>query len=306
MPSRRLTESWDSGSVSRLPAARGTIGAVSSPFSAYLRVYEPLAAFSRDTQHLWRMYAAEGRAPSPQEGPALQRRLVIDALGAGWTRLPELPVEAYLMQDSGSLLVCPWELREQVAEAALSARQGVPSTIADAFVPPTLAAAAERVTAEWRNGARVLEHGTPRLHETSSGWTVPLRWFVFVDLDEKDLCVRPGERCLRYRTTMARARRRAHRALAVLRRSVGDTPITTAVEEGARWLEEFHPRSVVELDYGGLVDLLADDALREDDSPGLVADGLAALAREDAEAAGQAYEKLVDRWRAVQLLERCN
>jgi hypothetical protein len=62
----------------------------------------------------------------------------------------------------------------------------------------------------------------------------------------------------------------------------------------------------VELDYGGLVDLLPDDALEEDDSPKLVAAGLAGLSRGDADAATEAYEKLVARWRAVQLLERCN
>jgi hypothetical protein len=94
--------------------------------------------------------------------------------------------------------------------------------------------------------------------------------------------------------------------LSVLRKSVGDAPINEAVEEAARWLEEFHPRSVVELDYGGLVELLPDDALDEDDSPGLVAAGLAALSRGNADAATEVYERLVARWRAVQLLERCN
>ena len=82
--------------------------------------------------------------------------------------------------------------------------------------------------------------------------------------------------------------------------------ITEAVEEGTRWLEEFHPRSIVELDYGGLVNLLPDDDLTSDDSHGLVAAGLSALSRGDADAASGAYEKLVARWRAVQLLERCN
>ncbi|MGH3648677.1 MAG: hypothetical protein ACRDTM_16075 [Micromonosporaceae bacterium] len=276
-----------------------------SPFAAYLRVYEPLVAFSRAQQQQWRVYAAEGHAPGTGEGPAMQRRMVIDALGVGWTRLPELAPEAYVMEDGGSLLVCPWELRQQVASAAISARQGVPQSLADAFVPPTLMAAAQQVSAEWHNGAHP-EQEPPKLHETTSGWTIPLRWFVYVDLDEKDLVLRPGVRRLRYRTSMARARRRAHRALAVLRRSVGDTPITEAVEEGARWLEEFHPRAVVELDYGGLVSLFTDEQLREDDSPGLAADGLAALARDDAEGATSAYQALVERWRSVQLLERCN
>jgi hypothetical protein len=78
------------------------------------------------------------------------------------------------------------------------------------------------------------------------------------------------------------------------------------VEETARWLDEFHPGSVVELDYGGLVNLLSDDTLAADDSPGLVAAGLAAVGRGEADAATTAYERLVERWRAVQLLERTN
>ncbi|HET6214795.1 MAG TPA: hypothetical protein VFE14_18150, partial [Micromonosporaceae bacterium] len=70
--------------------------------------------------------------------------------------------------------------------------------------------------------------------------------------------------------------------------------------------EDFHPRSVLELDYGGLVELLSDDTLREDDSPGLVAAGLAGLAGGDADSASEAYETLVARWRTVQLMERSN
>jgi hypothetical protein len=241
-----------------------------------------------------------------REGPTLQRQLVMNALGVGWTRLPELPDEAYLLEDSGSLLACPWNLRQQVAQAALTARNGVPKPIADAFVPSVLVTAAEQVRAEWQDPAHPLETQEPRLHESSSNWTVPLRWFVLVDSAEKELALGSGDRRLRYRTAMARARRRAHRALAVLRRTLGDTPMTTAMEEGARWLEEFHPRSIVELDYGGLVALFSERQLREDESPALAAEGLAALAKGDADAASKAYETLVERWRAVQALERCN
>ncbi|MBX6355921.1 MAG: hypothetical protein IRZ05_08705, partial [Micromonosporaceae bacterium] len=251
-------------------------------------------------------YVREGRAVTPLEGPVRQRTAVLEALGAGWTRLPDLPEEAYVLEAEDTLLVCPWNLRVRVAEAALSARDGVPSVLADAFVPPVLAGQARAVVDDWRSGARVLERGVPRLHEQIATWGVPLRWFVFVDLDERELSLQPERRMLRYRTEISKARRRAHRGVSVLRKSVGDVPITAAAEEGARWLEEFHPRSVVELDYGGLVDLLPDETLREDDSPGLVAAGLAGLARGDTDAATEAYEKLVSRWRAIQLLERCN
>ena len=277
-----------------------------SLFASYLRVYEPLTAFDRDRQIFWRRYVREGRAVAPLEGPVRQRTSVIEALGAGWTRLPDLPDEAYVLETDDTLLICPWNLRVRVAEAALNARDGVPPVLADAFVPPVLAGQAKAVVEDWRSGAKVLEQGVPRVHEQVATWGVPLRWFVFVEAGERELTTRPDRRVLRYRTEISKARRRASRGLSVLRKSVGDAPITEAVEEAARWLEEFHPRSVVELDYGGLVDLLPDEALAEDDSPGLVASGLAGLSRGDAEAATEAYEKLVTRWRAVQLLERCN
>jgi hypothetical protein len=272
---------------------------VPSLFAAYLRVYEPLAAFDRDEQHYWRRYVREGRAVGPGEGPQRQRTAVLEALGSGWTRLPDLPDEAYVLETDDTLLVCPWSLRVRVAEAALTARDGVPPVIADAFVPPGFAGLARGVLEDWRAGSS-------RLHEQVATWGVPLRWFVFVDIRERQLSTEAGRRLLRYRTPISKARRRAHRGLSVLRRSVGDAPITEAVEEGARWLEEFHPRSVLELDYGGLVDLLGDDQLTEDDSPRLVAAGLAGLARGDADSATEAYERLVNRWRAIQLLERAN
>jgi hypothetical protein len=280
---------------------------VPSLFASYLRVYEPLTAFDRERQVFWRRYAREGRALGLIEGPVRQRTAVLEALGAGWTRLPDLPDEAYVLERDDSLLVCPWNLRLRVAEAALNARDGVPSVLADAFVPPILAGQAKAIVEDWRSGAKVLEHGVPRVHEQIATWGVPLRWFVFVDLDEREIALNPGGgRTLRYRTEISKARRRAHRGVSVLRKSLGDAPITEAVEEGTRWLEEFHPRSIVELDYGGLVNLLPDDVLAQDDSPGLVAAGLSALSRNDADAASEAYEKLVERWRSVQLLERCN
>jgi hypothetical protein len=275
-------------------------------FASYLRVYEPLSAFDRQSQSYWRRYVHDGRAVTPAEGPGRQRTAVIEALGANWTRLPDLPDDAYVLQSEQTTLICPWNLRVRVAEAALEARDGVPAVLADAFVPPVLAGLAKAVVSDWNSGARVLEFGAPRQHEQISTWSVPLRWFVLVDVDERELVIEPGRRVLRYRTGIANARRRAHRALSVLRRSVGDVPVTEAVEESTRWLEEFHPRSIVELDYGGLAEVLPDEDLAADDSPALVARGLTALKKGDAEAATAAYEELVERWRAIQLLERCN
>jgi len=275
-------------------------------FASYLRIYEPLTAFDRERQVYWRRYVKEGRAIATADGPVRQRTAVLEALGAGWSRLPDLPEDAYVLETDDTLLVCPWNLRVRIAEAALMARDGVPAVLADAFVPAKLAGLARSVVDDWRNGARVLEQGMPRVHEQIATWGIPLRWFVFVDLSERELTLEAGMRTLRYRTEISRARRRANRAHSVLRKALGSVPVTDAVEEGAKWLEEFHPRSIVELDYGGLVDLLPDEDLQADDSPGLVAAGLAALSRGESDAAAETYEQIVARWRAVQLLERSN
>lgn len=275
-------------------------------FASYLRVYEPLSAFDKQSQVYWRGYVHDGRAVTLAEGPRRQRTAVLEALGAGWSRLPDLPNEAYVLQSGETTLICPWNLRVRVAEAALEARDGVPPVLADAFVPPALAGVARAVVSDWNAASAANASGAPRQHEQISTWNVPLRWFVLVSAEERELTLEPGRRVLRYRTEISKARRRAHRALSVLRRSIGDVPISEAVEESARWLEEFHSRSIVELDYGGLAEILPDDVLREDDSPTLVATGLTALAGGDADAATAAYERLVERWRAIQLLERSN
>jgi hypothetical protein len=274
--------------------------------ASYLRVYEPLSAFDKQSQVYWRGYVHDGRAVTLAEGPGRQRTAVLEALGAHWSRLPDLPNEAYVLQSGEHTLICPWNLRVRVAEAALEARNGVPPVLADAFVPPALVGVARTVVSDWNSLARVTSYGAPRQHEQVATWNVPLRWFVLVSEEERELSLQPGRRVLRFRTEISKARRRAHRALSVLRRSIGDVPISEAVEESARWLEEFHSRSIVELDYGGLAELLPDEVLNADDSPSLVSAGLSALATGDADAATAAYERLVERWRAIQLLERCN
>src|SRR5882757_9185609 len=118
------------GSRCHPPPSRGTIRSVAANFAAYLRVYEPLTAFDRDRQLYWRRYVKEGRAVAPADGPVRQRTAVLEALGAGWSRLPDLPEDAYVLETEDTLLVCPWNLRVRIAEAALTARDGVPPVLA--------------------------------------------------------------------------------------------------------------------------------------------------------------------------------
>ena len=85
------------------------------------------------------------------------------------------------------------------------------------------------------------------------------------------------DRALVYLTAMSRARRRVARALHIVRKVFDDGPASAAIEEIARWLEEFHPHSLVELDYGGLVHLLDDETLSADTSVAEIAEALERL-----------------------------
>ena len=120
---------------------------------------------------------------------------------------------------------------------------------------------------------------------------MPLAWFVPFAGTERWLGPRPGRgtaalaahdrsmtRALLYVTPMP-GRAAVARGLAALRGAgVGlggpdahSARAETELAEVARWLERFHPYSLVELDYGGLVNLLSDDALRGDESVAEVA-----------------------------------
>ena len=125
-------------------------------------------------------------------------------------------------------------------------------------------------------------------------------------------------RTLIYATAMAQARRRLARSLTAVRkglrgplgtdedvrkRSLG---VTAELEDVGRWLEDFHPRSVVELDYGGLVNLLTDDALRSDQSVAEIRAAISGLNRDEPELAITMYRRASDRWRPLRAAESAN
>ena len=204
--------------------------------------------------------------------------------------------------------------------------------LADAFAPSQAQQAAEDF-ARWE-GKGV----PPRVYIQSSTWSVPLAWFVPFAPTERWLVLgsaadasskgpaatASATRTLIYATAMAQARRRVARALAGARRAAAPRPADRAgrpgqggrargqaamiqvsgeLEEVGRWLEEFHPHSLVELDYGGLVQLLDDDALRADQSVAEVSAAVTALASREYELAAAMYRRLRARWRNLEAIQ---
>ena len=279
---------------------------------AFLRVYEPLAAFEGEQRRHWDAYARRGRASAPEDAVARERAAALRALVPPLPGLPVLEEHAHVTEVDGVTLVCPWRTRLRSLEALEDFAADLPDDVLEAFVPLGLARSAGEELDAWR-----ADHPHERTCQLSSPWHVPLRWFVLVDAEERDVRLgrpdggsgtrvgRLAGRRLVYRTAMSRARRRTARALSVLRRSE-DVPLAAGVEDVGRWLEEFHPRSLVELDYGGLVHLLDDAALTQDDSAADVAAALAALGRGDAAAAAEAYERVAARMKALRAVESAN
>lgn len=283
---------------------------------ASLRVYEPLAAFSGEQRAHWEAYAARQEAPTPAAAVRLLREAAVRAqVGPSPRVLPEVDAHAFVTEVDGVTLVCPWDTRLRSLEALEEFLVDVPSPLLPAYLPRAVAEGiGDEVDAER------MAHPDGRSHVLTAAWHVPLRWFVLVDPQERE--VRLGDaadgrsagagtrrrtgRSLVYRTPMSRARRRVARALSVLRRTVEDGGVTGSVEDLGRWLEEFHPRSLVEIDYGGLVHLLDDAALAQDESARDVTLALAALGEGDTERAAAAYARVTGRMKALQAVESAN
>lgn len=278
------------------------VSSVLVPYTSYLRVYEPLAAFGEPERSHWTRYAQRAELPTAQD--ELRRSL------ADLVPTPPVPVPVHESDDAfvavldGVLCVCPWRTRMR-SWLALGELGGLfPATVLDAVLPPVVrgqAAADHERWAERNPDAR------PWIRTTV--WHVPVRWFVLFDDEEREYVAGEaggGRPLLRYRTPMVQARRRLARALRTLRETVDEGPLTEGLVEVGRWLEEFHPRALVELDYGGLVHALSGDHLAADRSAADVAEGIAALRDGDSDAAGAAYGRLADRWRAVRDLQSSN
>ena len=296
-------------------------------YAASLRVYEPLRAFPEPERAQWSDYVARGQGFDTVTGAAAEHAAGLAAvIAVPPTGAPEEDVEpAFVRRHEGVPYICPARTRLRSWQALSEFRASLPEVLAGAFVPLAVIENAENALEKW-----LVEHPELRSHVQTVTYQMPLRWLLLVEASERDLghgprfaravtdpdaAVGPAagiepppserRRCV-YVTTMAQARRRAARALNVVRRTIEDGPVVEGVEGVARWLEEFHPHSLVELDYGGLVHLFEDDELEDDQSPALVAQALKALEAGETEAAGEAYELVMAHWHDVQAFETVN
>lgn len=313
---------WHPGGVpdSRRPDRPGrngrSAGSRRPPYVAYLRVFEPVEHLPEQARARWVAYAASqpGRAAlEAAEFAAAVRRL------AGRPPVPVPPVESrdgLLLEVDGATYVCPQQTRLRVWRQLTSSDPG--ETSLSSALGETSPALREQAAADLADYTR--DGGEPRVFTRATTWRVPVSWFVPFAGDERDLVLdsgrdsgpagagaaATGERHLRYRTTMSSARRRCAHGLRAARAHLDDDDVIAEIEAVARWLEQFDHRSMLELDYAGLVELLDDAHLLGDDSADDVAQGLAALVEGDALSAAAAYRRFSTRWQRVALLARAS
>ncbi|MGH3620182.1 MAG: hypothetical protein ACRDQ5_00105, partial [Sciscionella sp.] len=164
-----------------------------------------------------------------------------------------------------------------------------------------------QATARSRASAVMAEQASGAVHSVSATWTVPLPWFCIVDPDARRVVLAPRddpERSVSWRVGMVDARHRVARAYSVVSKAIGEGGPASILRDTGNWLEHFDPASVVELDYGGLVQLLDDETLLADTSAADVHAIVDALELGDAEHVAQHYELLRDFWAELAARER--
>jgi len=291
---------------------------VPRPFVAYLRVYEPLSALDGPLADRVRKALAAGPLSRADAGArerelwlrsqlARPRRLLPGELPDGRVA-PDAPFDVMTISPAevpGEVgpgpLVCPLDLRARSAAALVGFLASAGGPLQDEALsvgPEAIRARASAVLAELTGGA---------VHVISTTWTVPLPWFALVDPDTRRIVPAPRddpERQVSWRVSMADARHRVARAHKVVSRSLGEEGPAKVLADTARWLDHFSPGSAVELDYGGLVQLIEDQDLLEDTSAQDVNAIVDALEAGDAEEVALRYERLREFWGELARRER--
>jgi hypothetical protein len=271
--------------------------------AAFLRVYEPVpggsspAAETRpaDAEQLpgGAEHAAALRAAS-----ALPPRVVgdLDLLSPDDVRHAAPALTLSPPAADGIARSCPIDLSWRATLAIEEFRQAVQPEVLSAFLPPEAVAAAFAAVSRRADPAARGRHP----HILTCSWHVPLQWLVLFSEEGRQ------ERPLSFLTPMADARRHLARALAIVRRTPTDFLPARRIENVGRWLEEFHARSVVELDYGGLLPIVSDDEVGPGNSVALMRAALAAIREGHNEQGLAGLTAIHDRWAGVRAFERAN
>lgn len=271
------------------------------PPTSYLRVYEPLSAFSDADQVLITSTKSADREtleesvataavqrltrqlsdPFPHQHQETFRKLVI----TGW-------------DGATHTLYCP----DQLATRAILASEQLDGSMRPQLLELLVPSAARAANALRVNEVRFAED-IAHLHTRTATWGIPFGWFVLVHEDDEFELIEDEEELLSTRiyTPLAQALDRARYAAATLAIHAPEMDLLDELTALSEWLLLFDKDAVLELDYGRIASLVWPD-----DSPHDLRMGIESLSEADMTGAAAAYRRLSSRWLAVRQLARAN
>lgn len=271
------------------------------PYVSYLRVYEPLDAFS-DAQQL---AILEQRTRERHTTEDLDR---LDAL----KRITRVVSDPFPHHESDLVRVlhfprangttapfyCPNQLAVRTSLAAESLEQTLRGPLMDVLLPE-----AAREAHQARLDPETFARSSAKLHTRSATWGVPFAWFVLIHEDDlTEVVDDDGEvHTVRVSVTISDCIDRARRAIAGLALAAPELDLLEDLTEITEWLELFRRDAIVELDYGPVADLVFPD-----ESPMDVRLGIECLTESDMTGAAAAYRRLASRWIPIRQLARAS
>jgi hypothetical protein len=261
---------------------------------ASLRVYEPIDSFEAADQLRWSQIAITSPTGWDEQVRSLKRSITNEP--------PNLkPDGAHVLDHEGKRYIAPWSTAARCWAALDDFKYTLPPSVIKFFIPQT-------IEDSINSTIDIVEDKVS--HILSSTWSIPPRWFALFSPDERLRGVNEDGHFTISRTAISNAKSRCTFTHQAVLGAFGEGAVEGEVAELLAWLEIFNPKSIVELDYGGLATYL-NNQLIESGEVGLDADtsiedvtsSIAGLASGDGALAGRGYERLVSRWRRVSALE---
>ena len=265
-----------------------------TPYVASLRVYEPIDSFEAADQLRWSQIAITSPTGWDEQVRSLKRSITNEP--------PNLkPDGAHVLDHEGKRYIAPWSTAARCWAALDDFKYTLPPSVIKFFISQT-------IEDSINSTIDIVEDKVS--HILSSTWSIPPRWFALFSPDERLRGVNEDGHFTISRTAISNAKSRCTFTHQAVLGAFGEGAVEGEVAELLAWLEIFDPKSIVELDYGGLATYL-NKQLIESGEVGLDADtsiedvtsSIAGLASGDGALAGRGYERLVSRWRRVSALE---
>jgi hypothetical protein len=265
-----------------------------TPYVASLRVYEPIEVFEIANQVLWSQSKNLLSTGREEQIRSLKRAITNEP--------PNFSHDgAHFLLHKGDRYLAPWSTSARCWAALQDFKFTIPSSLVKFFISSTFEDVLSKTI-------EIVEDKVP--HILTSTWSIPPRWFALFSSDERISGVNEDGNFIIFRTPISSAKSRCIFTHQAVRGAFGEGAVEAEVSELLRWLEIFDGKSIVELDYGGLANILSkqltlqgEAGLDADTSIEDVTSSIAGLASGDGALAGKGYERLVSRWRKVSTLE---